>query len=91
MIVGTAVLITSEMSRAATTVIINIYDPEDTQKITDIAMTDDGNNSWSYIYQSDDADTSGEYKTIIIATASNGKISKSKAFFKLNDQDEEVG
>lgn len=90
MIIGTTVKITSEMSLVADTVVIDIYDPNGVIQITAAAMTDDGNLFWSYLYESDDADTAGMYKAIVTATLSS-KESKSKHFFKLNDQNEEVG
>lgn len=83
MILGTAVKITSVISITPSDVTVSIWDNTKTLKIDEASMSDDGDNSYSYIYQSAVGDVQGNYTVIITATDGAYTV-KSKKIFVLD-------
>jgi len=88
MILGTAVKITTVITvyggGTPSSVKIDIYDPEGTQKITAQSMTSAGGGEYYYIYQSSTSNEPGKYKAIIKAV-SGSYTGSSKSEFSLDD------
>ena len=85
-VLGTAVKITVLISVAtATTALITIKDPTNTAKVTDGAMTQDGDGVYSYTWQSATTDEDGFYEVTIKIT-SGGYTSVKQDSFETVDQ-----
>ena len=82
MIVGTVLIITSETSITPDSITISIYDPDQTIVVTAQTMADDGDNSYSYIYQNAVGSTAGRY-TVIISAVNGAYTARSKKTFDL--------
>ncbi len=66
-ITGTAIPIFIILdSGPATSVTITIYNSSDVKNVDGVAMTEDSDRAWSYLWQTtDNTDASGTYKAII--------------------------
>lgn len=85
MIQGTVLKITSVTSITPDSITISIYDPTNILVVTDQVMTDEGSNTYSYIYQNLIINGAGEYTTIISAV-SGIYTARSKKTFILQQQ-----
>lgn len=89
MIVGTAVKITTNVEidggGSPDSVSIEIYYPNGSEAVALTAMTDDGGNEYSYIYQSAVGDEDGKYKVIVTAVKGS-YTARSKEYFTLNER-----
>lgn len=85
MIIGTALKITATLSTVADSVKIDIYKTDGKIDINSADMTDEGNNVWTYVYQSSSDNNSGQYKAIIKAV-SGTYTSVSRIGFELGEQ-----
>jgi len=65
MITGTAISITTVFSDSVSSATITIYDPADSAKVSDAAMSSQGSNTYLYIFQSLTTYTPGVYKVLI--------------------------
>ena len=85
-VIGSAVKITTVLNiETAVVAIVTIYDPNGSVKIDSADMTKDANNVYSYVYQSDEDDTAGEYVAKIEVTSS-GYVSVVEEKFTLLEQ-----
>lgn len=71
---GTAVLITSVLSEAPDSVNLTIRNPSGIKVVDNQAMTKETDEVYSYVYQSSDVGTEGDY-TIIFSAVLNGYTS----------------
>ena len=85
MIVGTAVRITVTTNIQGDEGRITIYNPDNTEKIAETAMTDIENLTYEYIFQSEDTDQTGIY-TAIIEVDNGDYTSKTNIKFNLKSQ-----
>ena len=67
-ILGTAVKITAVMDETPDSAKISIFDPLNRIKITLANMTNEGSNTYSYIYQSSTANKAGGYMALVKGT-----------------------
>lgn len=85
MIVGTAVRITATTNIQGDAGRITIYNPDETEKVAETAMTDVGDLTYEYIFQSSDSDQTGIY-TAIVEVDSGIYESKARIQFNLKPQ-----
>jgi hypothetical protein len=82
---GTAIKITTILSlNNPTSVKISIEDPTDAVKVNEASMTEDTPNVFSYVHQSLETDTEGEYEVIIKANY-GAYTAVSKQLFSLEE------
>jgi hypothetical protein len=93
MILGQAVQIVDILrlptGTTVTTAKITITDPDGNTVVNNADMTSEGNGIYSYVYESDDAGTEGNYTAALDYITSDGKTDKNKHTFRLNSQDNE--
>jgi hypothetical protein len=85
MTIGTAVTLTITTKNTATSAMIKIINPDGTENTAYTAMTDIGDNSWSYQFQSTDLGQTGIYCAIAKAIVGS-KTSKSIKRFTLDPE-----
>ena len=82
---GTAIKLTAIVSdNIPTGVTIKIEDPGDLVEVDSVAMTKDSDYVYTYIYQSLETDSEGEY-TVTIKASYGGYTSLAKSSFSLEE------
>ena len=78
---GETVRFMTIVSNSPTSVVLTVVDPCGTDKITDLAMTEEADDVWVYYYTSAETDNAGTY--VFRVEASNG-LGKSIEEYKLD-------
>jgi hypothetical protein len=82
--VGTAVRITAEMRDSdnnltdVSSAVVTVYDPTETAKVTEAAMSKESTGVYYYVWQSSEDDAEGLYSPKVKSVASDGYISRKK-------------
>ncbi len=82
MILGTTIKITATLDQTPDSITIDVYDPNDSQKVTAQNMTLDSGYIYYYLYQNATTDTSGDYKARVNAVK-GAYTTRSKKIFRI--------